>query len=159
LYFRPEGRTDVRPILREGEILTKTTYDWSTDGVPDGYYRIRVDATDELDNPRGLVLALQALSEPFLLDNHPPSVEQLRFANGTLTGIARDALGPISKLEMSVDGKDFVPFYPRDDLFDTANEAFEVKLDALAKGNHVLAVRAEDARKNSSTAEIWISVK
>ncbi len=162
LYFRPEGRVDVRPILREGEILTKTTYEWSTDGVPDGYYRMRIDATDELDNPRGLVLSQTALSEPFLLDNHPPSVEQLRFQAGKLSGVARDALGPISKLELSVDGQDFVPFYPRDDLFDTADEAFEVTLDTLntlARGNHVLAVRAEDARKNSSTAEIWISVK
>ena len=159
LYFRPEGRPDVRPILREAEILTKTTYDWSTDGVPDGYYRVRIDATDELDNPRGLVLAQTALSEPFLLDNHPPSVEQLAYRGGKLTGVARDSLGPISKLELSIDGQDFVPFYPRDDLFDTAVEAFEVTLEPLPKGNHVLAVRAEDARKNSTTAETWISVK
>ncbi|MFI5308151.1 MAG: hypothetical protein ACHQ53_12400, partial [Polyangiales bacterium] len=36
LDFRPEDRPSWRPMLRETEILTATTYEWSTDGVPDG---------------------------------------------------------------------------------------------------------------------------
>jgi outer membrane protein assembly factor BamB len=159
LQYRPEGHPDFRPILKESEILTKTSYDWSTDGVPDGYYRVRIDASDELDNPAHAVLVQHQLSEPFLLDNHPPHVENLSFSSGKLKGLAWDTLGPISSLEIAVDAQDFVPFYPVDDLFDTAREPFELELKDLSKGRHALAVRCKDARNNVTTAELWIELK
>ena len=158
LYQRPEGRKDYRPILRESEILTRTSYDWNTDGIPDGYYRVRIDASDELDNPARSALVQRAESEPFLLDNHPPHIEGLRFERGKLLGVALDTLGPISSLELAIDAQDFVPFYPQDDLFDTAREPFELELKDLTKGRHALAVRTRDARANATTAEIWIDV-
>jgi hypothetical protein len=158
LYQRPEGRSDYRPILRESEILTKTSYDWSTEGVPDGYYRVRIDASDELDNPARSALVQRAESEPFLLDNHPPHIEGLRYERGRVLGVALDTLGPISSLELAIDAQDFLPFYPQDDLFDTAREPFELELKDLTKGRHAVAVRTRDARNNATTAEIWIDV-
>jgi hypothetical protein len=159
LYQRPERHPEFRPIVRESEILTRTNYEWSTDGVPDGYYRVRIDASDELDNPARSVLVQRAESEPFLLDNHPPHIEGLRFERRRVVGVALDTLGPISSLELAIDAQDFVPFYPQDDLFDTAREPFELELKDLSKGRHALAVRARDARNNTTTAEIWIDVK
>jgi hypothetical protein len=155
LSYRPEGRSDLRPILRESEILTKTSYEWNTEGVPDGYYRVRIEASDELDNPDRTVARDYGDSEPFLLDNHPPTVDGLRVDRGVLRGVARDAQGPVSKLEYALDGGDWKPFHPRDDLFDTREEAFEVALPGLAKGTHVVAVRVRDARSNMASAEIW----
>jgi outer membrane protein assembly factor BamB len=159
LEYRPEDQSLWRPILRESEILTKTSYEWSTDGVPDGYYRVRIDASDELDNPAHEVLHKNAESEPFLLDNHPPHVDDLRYANGRISGIARDDMGPISKLEYALDSQDWKPFYPKDDLFDTRTEPFELEVKDLDKGPHVVAVRTKDARNNVGSAEIWITVK
>lgn len=159
LEWKPDGRAAWRPMLRESEILTKTTYDWDTSGVPDGYYRVRIEASDELDNPGPSALRERTESEPFLLDNHAPRVTDLRFAGGRLSGAARDELGPIAALEYAVDGQEFLPFYPKDDLFDTAEEPFDVALPALPKGSHVIAVRAKDARANVGSAELWIELK
>lgn len=158
LFYRPEGRDTVLPILRESEILTRVNHDWNTAGIPDGYYRLRIEVSDELDNPSNLVQRDSAESEPFLLDNHPPHVEGLRYAAGVLTGVARDALGPISKLEYALDGQEWQPLYPKDHLFDTRDEPFELKLEALTKGTHVVAIRARDARDNSASSEIWITI-
>jgi hypothetical protein len=157
--YRPEGRSDYRAILRESEILTKTSYDWSTEAVPDGYYRVRIEASDELDNPAQGVQRESAESEPFLLDNHAPHVDGLRHVNGRIQGTAVDDLGPISKLEFAVDGQEWKPFQPKDDLFDTRSEAFELELGKLAAGSHVVSVRARDDRDNSGSAELWIDVK
>jgi hypothetical protein len=111
-----------------------------------------------MDNPANGVLHKNTESEPFLLDNHPPHVDQLRYVDRHVLGIARDDLGPISKLEYAIDGQDWKPFYPKDDLFDTREEAFDLELVDLDKGPHVVAIRTRDARNNSGSAEIWISV-
>ena len=159
LQYRPENRSGYREILRESEILTKPTYDWDTEPIPDGYYRVRIEASDELDNPVNSVLRESAESEPFLLDNHAPRIDGLRHENGRVRGTARDELGPISKLEYALDGQEWKPLNPEDDLFDTSAEAFTLALAPLPAGSHVIAIRAKDARGNSGSAEIWISVK
>jgi sugar lactone lactonase YvrE len=160
LRYRPENRKDYRDILRETEILTKATHDWDTEAIPDGYYRVRIEASDELDNPEPSVLRESAESEPFLLDNHAPRIEGLRHENGKVRGTARDELGPISKLEYALDGHDWKPFNPDDDLFDTSAETFTLALDPpLPAGSHVIAVRAKDARGNAASTELWISVR
>jgi hypothetical protein len=159
LEYRPENRSEYRPILRESEILTRTHYDWDTEPIPDGYYRVRVEASDELDNPVPAVLRERAESEPFLLDNHAPRIDGLRHQNGRVVGTASDELGPIAKLEYALDGQEWKPFHPKDDLFDTRSEAFELELGKLAAGSHVVSIRAQDARGNGGTSEIWITVK
>jgi sugar lactone lactonase YvrE len=156
LYYHPEDHAALRPVLKESEILTRTNYDWSTDGVPDGYYRVRIEASDELDNPPHAVLHDATDSEPFLIDNHPPHVDALKFAGGHLTGVARDDQGPVTKLEFAIDGQDWRPFYPKDDLFDTREEAFDLELKELGVGPHVIAVRCKDSRNNVGSAEVWV---
>ena len=157
LQYRPEGRATYRPMLRESEILTRTNFDWNTDGVPDGYYRVQIDASDELDNPSVSALHNASESEPFLVDNHPPTVDGLRFQAGHIIGVARDDQGPISKLEYAIDGQEWKPFLPKDDLFDTREEAFDWPLTDLTAGAHVIAVRTKDARANTGSAEVWIT--
>jgi hypothetical protein len=159
LYFRPEDRDAWRAIVREGEILTRTQYDWNTEGVPDGYYRLRVEASDELDNERAAARRQQAESEPFLIDNHPPHVVGLRQSGATLSGTARDSMGPVTRLEYAVDGQDWHPLRPKDDLLDTREEAFALELPKLEPGTHVVAVRAKDARGNLGSAELWVSMR
>jgi hypothetical protein len=159
LYYRPEGAGTWRAILRETEILTAPKYEWQTEAIPDGFYRLRVQASDELDNPEHAALLGEAESEPFRLDNHQPHIDGLRLQNGKVVGTARDDLGPISSLEYAVDGQEWKPFYPRDDLFDTPSEPFELALPALPAGVHVIAVRARDARHNAAVAELEINVK
>ncbi|MEC7520733.1 MAG: hypothetical protein VYE22_12745 [Myxococcota bacterium] len=156
LSYRREDQTVWRDMLRPGQELTDDEYAWDTESIPDGWYVVRVEASDERDNPEALTLRDARESEPIRIDNHAPAVEALRFAQGRLTGRAVDALGPITRLELAVDGGDWTPIFPDDDLFDTRREAFTVDLSSLDPGLHIVAVRATDAGGNVGSAEAQI---
>ena len=158
LSFRPEGEPRGRAILRESDILTKTSYDWETESIPDGFYRVAVEASDELESPADGAIKTTLESEPFLVDNKKPSVEGLKLEQGKVRGVARDVPGPVTKLERAIDNGDYEPFYPADDLLDTSEEPFAVQLPKLEPGRHVISVRATDARNNRGSAELWITV-
>ena len=158
LRYREEGQSAWREMLREHEILTATEYTWNTSGVPDGWYVVEVEASDELANPEPLALRSSRGSEPLLVDNHPPELAELRAQGARVTGRASDTLGPIARLELAIDGGEWRLFFPADDLLDTADERFELDLGAEAPGSHILAVRATDAAGNTTTAETGFAV-
>ena len=158
LRFRAEAQTVWRDMLRESERLTEKEYTWETSGIPDGWYVVRVEASDELSNPEGVTLRSTADSEPLLIDNHAPALAQLGTAGTTVTGRARDSLGPIARLEVAVDGGEWRDFYPDDDLLDTADERFAVDVAPLEPGDHIVAVRTTDAGGNTVTAEVTLTV-
>jgi hypothetical protein len=159
IYFKHEEGGRYRALLRESDVITATEYGWDTDAVPDGYYRVRVEASDELDNPEPLVQRTRLESEPFLVDNTPPSITALQVQAGKITGSARDEQGPISKLEYSVDGLEWRLVRADDELLDSREEAFSLPLLQLPKGDHLVAIRASDARGNTSTREIDVDVR
>ena len=74
LYFRGDGDQTWRGLLRNQEWLTATSYDWSTEGLAEGWYRVEVDASDESANPDDAVTRDVRVSEPVLVDNTPPTV-------------------------------------------------------------------------------------
>ena len=155
LRFREESQPVWRSILEEHETLTAAEYAWDTSALPDGWYLVEVEASDELSNPVDLALRSSASSEPLLVDHHPPTVTLT--ASGTqITGEAVDGLGPIVRLEVAIDGGDFRLLFPEDDLFDGARERFAIDAALLLEtpsGDHVVAVRAFDAGGNQGSAE------
>lgn len=159
LSFRREDQSVWRNVLREGDSVAETHYSWNTSSVPDGWYVLRVEASDELDNPPTLALRHTAESAPLRVDNHAPRVEELRLNGTRLTGRAVDALGPVARLERSIDAGEWLPFFPADDLFDTADERFELELGALAPGPHIVAIRATDASGNVGSSEIQLTIR
>jgi len=159
LAYKREENPAWRSLLRDSDVLTAMEYSWDTEGVPDGFYRVRVESSDELDNPTPIARKASGDSEPFLLDNHPPSVVELRVAGGKLTGKAVDSLGPISKLEYTADGIEWLLVFPADGLFDTREEAFQLPLQLLPKGDLTVMVRATDARGNVGSSEVNVRVQ
>ncbi|HTU63990.1 MAG TPA: hypothetical protein VMF89_36240, partial [Polyangiales bacterium] len=147
------------PVLPEHEILDKTEQRWETASLPDGYYRVRVEASDELSTPAAAVTKSEATSAPILVDNHPPLVSELRVNGRRLSGRADDALGPVALLELSLDGGFFRVIGSEDGLFDSPREQFSVDLGALGPGVHIVAVRATDAARNTSTTALEFSIK
>ncbi|MBK8170790.1 MAG: hypothetical protein IPK60_10680 [Sandaracinaceae bacterium] len=154
LQFRNESQDVWRAMHRESEIVSRLEYAWDTSAVPDGYYRVRVNVSDEPSNPAPYALTSNADSGPILVDNHAPRIEGLTLANGHLQGRAIDAVGPVSRLEYAIDGGEWRAFFPIDDLLDTANEAFDVTLTDVPSGAHIVAVRAVDAGGNVGSAEV-----
>jgi hypothetical protein len=141
--------------------LKKMEYSWNTESIPDGWYRIKVVASDEESNPAGDALSDEKVSDLVKVDNTRPQVQQLVYdvAGGILKGIARDNLSLIRYLEYSIDGGEWKFFAPKDGVFDDREEAFEVKLGPLAAGLHFIAVRATDEDGNMGVEKVSIRGK
>lgn len=159
LYFRNETHSAWLPILREHELLEQTDYDWETRTLPDGYYRVRVEVSDEASNPLAFIKRSEAVSAPLLVDNHGPEIVNLRVQGKELSGIAKDALGPIQTLELSLNGAPYVPIASVDGLLDTREERFAVDLSSLAPGTHIASVRASDAAHNATASSLEFQVQ
>jgi hypothetical protein len=154
--FRREGQGAWRDVLRESEVLTKSEYEWDTLALPEGKYRLRVEASDEQANPPADVQRHVLESSPVLVDNTPPTFTALAITGRRLKGRVTDGLGPIARVEIAVDGKlDWRPVGAADGVFDSADEALDADISTLvAAGSHIVAIRAFDAAGNAVIREI-----
>jgi sugar lactone lactonase YvrE len=153
--FRADGQSMWRDMFSDDVVLTDPKYVWNTESVPDGHYAIRVEASDEPSNPPDRALVSQAVSELVTVDNHPPRIEQLRLKKGQVEGRVVDTLGPVARVQMSVDAGPWQEVYPTDTLFDGRDERFQATV-SLGEGPHIIAVRAFDAAGNQANKEISI---
>lgn len=154
LWYKREGTAIWRPITKDDEPISSSDYSWNTEALAEGWYRVRVEASDEMANPIGGALKHALDSAAFSVDNTPPTIEGLRVTKGVLEGTAKDGVGPIARLEVEIDGKPpWRPIAPKDGILDDATEAIAAPLD-LPAGNHVVALRAYDAAGNSVTQEV-----
>ena len=156
IAYRQEKQSAWRDMFGEDTVLTEAKYTWDTDSIPDGYYVVRVEASDERSNPNALVLRSSAISEPIRIDNHPPRIEQLKAGKGRLRGRAVDALGPIARIQIAIDGGTWLDVFPKDSLLDSRSEGFDTALGDLSSGSHIVAVRVFDASGNQANREITV---
>ncbi len=160
LYYQAVGDEAWVPAFLD-KPLKKTEYSWNTESIPDGWYRIKVVASDEDSNPVGEALTDEKVSEPVKVNNTRPQVQQLAYdaATGILKGTAHDNLSLIRYLEYSIDGGEWKFFAPKDGLFDDREKAFEIKLGPLVSGLHFVAVRATDEEGNIGVEKVSARVK
>jgi sugar lactone lactonase YvrE len=154
--YREEGQPAWRDMFGEDTILTDPKYIWNTGSIPDGHYVVRVEASDEPSNPDELTLRSSATSEPIRVDNHPPRIEQLKVRKGRVQGRVVDELGPIARIQMSVDAGPWRDVFPADSLLDSPSEGFDLPLGDLSGGSHIIAIRAFDAAGNQANREITV---
>ncbi len=153
--FQRDGQSLWRELLRNEETLTKTEYDWDTGALPEGKYRVRVEASDEFVNPPGDAQKHALVSEPFFVDNTPPVFRAAELRGRRLTAQIQDGLGPVVRVELAVDGRnDFRPLGAKDGLFDSPDESVDADVSSLVPaGPHIVTVRAFDAAGNSAMVE------
>jgi hypothetical protein len=156
VVYRKEGQNLWRDALKPGEVYTKSDLDWDTTALPEGTYRVRVEASDEVSNPPGRVTRHVLESGPILVDNTPPLFRSVTLQGRRLAGEVADGLGPIARIEISVAGTDdWRPLAPTDGVFDDAAERFEADVSSIVPaGNWIVAVRAYDAGGNSVSKEL-----
>lgn len=154
--YREERQTTWRDMFREDTVVTEPKYTWNTGSIPDGYYVVRVEASDEISNPEDRTLRATAVSEPIRVDNHPPRIEALKLRKGRVQATVVDTVGPIARAELSIDGGDWRDVFPSDSLLDGPRETFSVPLGPLPAGDHIVALRAFDAAGNQGNREIVV---
>ena len=159
VQFRQEGQPRWLDATRRDDVLTKPELDWDTATLPEGKYRLRVDASDELANPPSESLHFALESPPLLVDNTPPFFKSLSLQGRRLRAEVADGLGPIARVDVAIDGRaEWRPLAPLDGIFDTADESIDTDLTPLLvgldSGPHIVAVRAFDAAGNSVVREV-----
>jgi outer membrane protein assembly factor BamB len=157
LSFREENEAVWRP-LGGPEPLTRSDFDWNTEGLPDGSYVVRVAVSDERSEPRDRALDSASDSAPILVDNRKPEVAGLVAKYPFVSGRAHDDQSPLTSLEYSVDGTEWQQLSPADGICDDLVEAFNVKLPALTPGPHAVTVRAWDSADNVGAASVTVRV-
>jgi hypothetical protein len=150
LKYRLVGTNTWYDLNRINEIITKETYDWDTSNLPEGRYRVRVSASDELANPPDRVTRDEAESGVVLVDITPPRIENLKAQGRHVQALAVDGVGPIQRIEAALAGTDdWVPFFPADGIFDEPREEIDFDATVLSPtGPVLLAVRVYDDANN-----------
>lgn len=154
LYYREEMGLTWR-LISGLDPLDKTEFEWDTESIPDGYYRVKVVTSDEMDNSPEATLNDSQISERLLIDNRKPEIANLSVRQLWVSGIARDSYSSIKRIEYSIDSKAWRLISPQDDIYDSPTEAFRFHLpDDVAPGAHVLAIRALDEADNMGVNQI-----
>ncbi len=158
LLYQLIGTKDWFDILPPQETLTKDNYTWNTQDLPEGRYRVRVMASDELANPPTKAKQHALESNIILVDNTPPVVERLTVTGRRIQGVATDGVGPISRIEVAVSGTNrWLPFFPTDGIFDQNREAFDLDVASLGTTLPVmLTLRVYDAANNATLRYITL---
>jgi hypothetical protein len=158
LQFRLLGTNDWFDLLKPGEKLTKESYSWETADLPEGRYRVRVTASDELSNPPARATKDARESGIVLVDNTPPTIDALAAAGQQLKGFAQDGVGPIARIEVSVAGSDeWFPYFPADGIFDEQREELDVDLKNVVKTLPALvSVRVYDKANNFVVRSVFV---
>jgi WD40 repeat protein len=159
LSFKGEGESAWKPMargLRDGYFAFDSTQ------LPDGLYRLRVEATDEPSNPGSQAKAASIVSEPFLVDNTPPAVQVTvrKGAKGPSFSIevsASDGQGPLGRAEYSIDGGRWVTLLPVDGISDSRAESYSVALEAPRAGEHTVIVKVTDLLGNTGAGKTTFS--
>lgn len=149
LRYRGESERAWRPILRNQDFVTGTSHEWSIEGLPEGWYRVEVEASDEASNPDDGVERDRRLSAPVLVDTVAPVV-RVSVTGGVVSGEVEDGASALTRLELSLDGGEWRPLRVADGVLDGRRERFSLRLAATARtaGEHSVAVRAADEAGN-----------
>src|SRR5258708_24895703 len=120
---------------------------------------MRITASDAPGNPPAEAVTMQMVSDPFLIDNTPPTITGLSAARAgaklQVKWHAADALNNITKAEYSLDGGEWKVAPPVTRLSDSQELDYELNVDAPA-GEHTVAVRMEDEYANQAAEKVIV---
>lgn len=161
LEYRP---ADSERFIEIADDIERSEYEWNTRRVPDGWYTLRVTASDHLDNPPDMAMTSSRVSEPVLVDNTAPVFEDLdkQVADDrvTITGVAVDRHSRIASIGHALNhAENYEPILPEDMIFDSTREPWSVTLSGLDSGQHVVTLRVRDQRGNTSYESLVVEIE
>lgn len=159
--FRFEKQLGVwRDLTKPDEVYTRSDVEWETASLPEGTYRIRVEATDEMANAPDRVTRHSLESGPILVDNTAPVFRSLRTTGKRVQAELVDGLGPIARIDFAINGRtEWRPLSPKDGIFDEAAEEIDADLSSvLGPGPHLVAIRTFDQAGNFVVRDIEVKL-
>ncbi len=153
LFVRRDGETQWHPIHTGTSPLTETSFEWNTETVVEGYYRLKVSASDHLANTATRSLKSSFIAPLFVVDNQRPSISGVNVRYPAASARATDALSIVTEMAFSIDDGPWQIGGPNDGIFDDQTELLTLALPkGLASGTHSLAIRVADAAGNVGTS-------
>jgi hypothetical protein len=154
LFFRGEGEQEWKALVKG---LTEEYFAWDSSLMPDGRYRIKVQASDAPSNLPGSEKKGERITAPFMVDNTPPRVEGSLKKEDKGAGVdvrVTDTASPIRSLEYSLDAAPWLLASPSDGISDSLSEQYRIPLERLSAGEHTLLLKATDAEGNVGTQSV-----
>jgi hypothetical protein len=150
LWFRGDAETAWKPLARG---LRERYFAFDSMQLPDGLYRVRLDASDSPSNPVDRARLASLTGATVLVDNTPPVVQVsakrgARASSATIEATATDNIGPVSRADASLDATRWSPLSPADGLGDSRSESYTLNLEGLRPGEHTVIVRVTDLLGN-----------
>lgn len=146
VHFRKEGWKDWVLLAED---LEKKEFEWDPTTVPAGTYQVRITASDRRDNAPAETLTAQRVSAPLPIAQEAPKVQlqPVAFDKGhaVVEAALSDPLVRLVEAHYAVDGKDWIPVFPTDGLFDSRREGLRFRLENVRTGTHVIVVRVKNA--------------
>jgi len=160
LEARRDGEANWRPVSTGKTPLTSTSWEWNTETYPDGWYRVRVTASDAPANSPDRALTTTGMSTLFAIDNARPTISNLTVNYPRAQARATDGISTISEMAFSIDDGPWIVGTTADGLFDDATEDLRIDLaQGLGKGTHTLAVRVADSAGNVGSTSTTFVIK
>jgi hypothetical protein len=143
-------------LMLHDRLYDKKTMELSPTDMPDGWYEMRIEVTDQPANGPAQAKATARTSKPFLVDRTKPEVVGA-VSGRTVTGTASDALSRITKVEVSLDGEPAQLAAAKDGIYDQLAEAFAVDLPAqAASGAHTVLIQVTEESGNTAALRLTV---
>jgi hypothetical protein len=155
LYVKKDGWDSWVELEEDWD---KTEYEWDTTTTPSGVYRLKIVASDYVDNPEKEALTGERISEPFIVCHNSPTVtvKTAGIENGRMV-ISATAASPLVRLtaaSFAVNGKKWTNVFPTDGLFDSKRATFKFPTEVLKPGTYVLVLKVQDAVGNTGSGDV-----
>ncbi|MDQ6787955.1 MAG: hypothetical protein M3033_14210 [Acidobacteriota bacterium] len=158
VYYREAGETNFK-LLRQNLRENFFTIDGSA--LTDGRYIFRIVAKDTPSNPSGLSLTGERLSEPFDIDNTPPTVSvigtpQVIGDKVRVSFDANDAASFLTRAEYSINGGSWETVFADDGISDGQKERYTVETTLKTTGENTITLRVFDVNGNVGSTRVSV---
>ncbi|HOW45377.1 MAG TPA: hypothetical protein PK919_09430 [Candidatus Aminicenantes bacterium] len=113
----------------------------------DGKYQLKVQADDGLDNAPAWARSAARSSAPFILDSTAPLLAEFAVEGRSVRFRAADEASAVAAAWYSLDGREWVPLLPDDQVGDSRSESFRFEL-AGGAGPRALFIKLSDELGN-----------
>lgn len=111
--------------------LRETNYAFNSLYFHEGFFQIKIIASDKLSNIAYESYSDSIISDKFLIDHTAPEVLGITNNNNLITFNARDAMSRITECKFSLDGENWHYIHPDDGVYDQQNEYFSIEIDTF----------------------------